>query len=60
MDAMIAAVLVQDWRLTAKVGRPTLIGAAILIVPQVLFMAIVPSEGFAAFCAYMGSLIYYR
>jgi hypothetical protein len=47
MDAMIAAVLLHDWRAT----RPTLLGAAILIVPQVLFMAIVPSESFTAFCA---------
>jgi hypothetical protein len=60
MDAMIAALFVHDWWTTAKVGRPTVTGAAILIVPQVLFMAIVPSKGFAAFCAYMGSLIYYR
>ena len=60
MDAMNAAVFVHDWRGSGKVGRPTLIGAAILIVPQLLFMAIVPSQAFAGFCAYMGALIYYR
>ena len=60
MDLMLAAILWHERRSTGSISRATWIGAAIIVVPQTLFQLVVPSQAFADFNDYMGTLVYYR
>jgi hypothetical protein len=59
MDAMLAAVLWHERRVTGAVSRASWIGAAIVVVPE-LFLPIAATPAFADFVGTMGSLVYYR
>lgn len=60
MDAFLAAVLWHEWRKTGRISRATLIGAAIVLVPQPLLPVISSTQGWADFVHSLGSLAYYR
>lgn len=60
MDVLIAAIMIYDWRTTGKITRTTIMGAAAIIVPQLLFTPIIASDGFAALTTSLANLSYYR
>ncbi len=60
MDAMLAAILLQERRATGRISRATWTGAAIVVVPQALFPLIVPAAWFLDILNGLGSLVYYR
>ena len=60
MDALLAAVLWHEWRLTGRISRMTGIGAAIVFVPQLLIRVIAWQPWWADVVHFMGSLVYYR
>ena len=60
MDIILAAILYHEQRVTGRIGRATAAGAAIIVVPQVLFPFIVPTEWFLSALNWLGSLVYYR
>lgn len=60
MDAMIAAIFIHDWRKDGTIGRPTMIGAAIVVGSQLLFPLVVRWQGFEDFTGLVGSIAYYR
>ena len=59
MDVILAAILLHERR-SGAISRATWIGAAIIVVPQLLMPVVAPSEAFHQFCHFMGSLAYYR
>jgi hypothetical protein len=60
MDGMLAAILFHERRVTGRISGATWIAVAIIVVPQLLLPLVAPSQGFRAFCPYLGSLVYYR
>jgi hypothetical protein len=60
MDAILAAILYHERRLTGRISTATWIGAAIILVPQPLLPVVSTSPTFIAFLEYLGSLVYYR
>jgi hypothetical protein len=60
MDAMLAAILFNERRVTGGISRATWMAAAIIVAPQVLMPVIVPWQHFREFCQFLGSLVYYR
>ena len=60
MDAMVAAILYHERRATGRISSATWAGAAIVVVPQVLFPLVVPWQEYRAFIHFLGSLVYYR
>ena len=60
MDAMLAAILWHERRVTGAVSRASWIAAAIIVLPQVLFPLIAPTQAFANLVTFFGSLVYYR
>jgi hypothetical protein len=60
MDAMLAAILHQERRTTGRISGATWAGAAIIVVPQVLFPVMVSWQEFREFIHVLGSLVYYR
>ena len=60
MDAILAAILYQERRVTGAVSRATWIGAAIIVVPQLVLPILVPTQEYRNFIDSLGSLVYYR
>jgi hypothetical protein len=60
MDAIVAAILIHDWRTTGKAHRATLVGAAVVLLQQVLHVPVVSSDAFASLCKVLTDLVYYR
>ena len=60
MDAILAAILFNERRTTGAISRPTWVAAAVIVVPQLVFPLLVPTEAFRAFVLWMGTLVYYR
>jgi hypothetical protein len=60
LDAIAAAILVQEWRSTGRVGRYSLIGAGWLLMQQLLHVPVAHSAWFAEFCQFVASLVRYR
>lgn len=60
MDAILAAILINERRATGAISPATWIAAAVIVVPQLVFPLLVPTEAFRAFVISMGTLVYYR
>jgi hypothetical protein len=60
MDAMVAAIVIQDWRENGKPGRASITGAVLIIGTHLLHVPISNSGAFAEFCMFLGSLSGYR
>lgn len=60
MDAMLGAILWHERRATGAISRATWIAAAIIVVPQFFLPVVAPTEWFAEFVTWTGSLVYYR
>jgi hypothetical protein len=60
MDAILAAILWHERRATGRISRATWIAAAIIVVPQFFLPVVAPTDWFANFVAWIGSLVYYR
>jgi hypothetical protein len=60
LDAMALAILVYDWRTLRRFSGATLIGAAFVVLPQLLYPLVVNSAAFASLCSALGSMAYYR
>lgn len=60
MDALVAAILINDWRTLGKVMPVSVFGAAVIILPQVSSSIIIDSSAFAAFNDFFEGLVYYR
>jgi hypothetical protein len=60
VDAMLAAILLQEWRTTAKISATTITAAAIILLPELLHAPITGSGAFAGFCAALADLAVYR
>jgi hypothetical protein len=60
MDALVAAILIHDWRTNRKLGNASLIGTAAVLALQLLHAPIVHSAAFANVCRVLTDLVYYR
>jgi hypothetical protein len=60
MDALVAAVLIHDWRTTGKAHRASLVGAGFVLLQQVLHVPVAGSDAFTGFCRMLTDLVYYR
>lgn len=60
MDAMTAAILWHEKRATGRISVTAWIATAVVVVPQLFFPMVAPSQWFADLVAYLGSLVYYR
>jgi hypothetical protein len=60
MDALAIAVLVHDWRTLGKASAASVMGAAFVFGPQLLYPLIADSAAFASFSGVLGALAYYR
>ncbi len=60
MDAMIAAILWHERKTMNSISRMSWIGAAIVIVPQILLPIVADWEPFMQFCQWCKTLVYYR
>jgi hypothetical protein len=60
MDAMVAAILRHEKRVTGRISPAAWIATAIIVVPQIFLPVVTPSQTFADLIAYIGSLVYYR
>jgi hypothetical protein len=60
LDAMALAIIVQEWRSTARIGRYTLIGTAWILVQQALHYPVTHSQWFADFVYAASGMMHYR
>ena len=60
LDAMALAILIYDWRTLGRISGATWIGAACVVLPQLLYPLVVDSAAFASLCSTLGSMAYYR
>jgi len=60
LDAIAAAILIQEWRSAGRIGRYSLIGAGWLLLQQALHMPVAHSDWFVEFCHFVASLVRYR
>jgi hypothetical protein len=60
MDALVAAILFQDWRTRGKLSSASITGAVLIVGTHLLHVPITGSETFAEFCMFLGSLSGYR
>jgi hypothetical protein len=60
MDILALAVLIHVWRTRRKISGAVAIGAAFVLVPQLLCVPIVNSAAFASLTRVMTDLAYYR
>lgn len=60
LDAMIVAILIYDWRTIGKLSTVSLIGTAIILIPELLHTPIAGSESFAGLCNILAGLAHYR
>ena len=60
LDALAIAILVYDWRTMKKISSASLIGAAFVFVPQLLYPFVVDTVAFARLTDFVGGLAYYR
>lgn len=60
MDALVAAIVFQDWRENGKLSRASITGSVIILGTHLLHTPIAYSEPFARFCMFLGSLSGYR
>jgi hypothetical protein len=60
LDALALAIIIYDWRTLGRISGATLIGAAFVVLPQLLYPLVVESAAFASLCSALGSMAYYR
>ncbi len=60
LDALALAMLVHDWRTAGRIGAASVIGAAFVFGPQLLYPVIAHSAAFASFTGMLGGLGHYR
>ena len=60
LDAMAAAIIIQEWRSTSRVGTITLVGAGWILVQQLLHYPVTHSAWFAEFLYWLTGLVHYR
>lgn len=60
LDALCAAILIRDWRATGRISTASLIGAAFLLLQQLLHLPIAGSDAFAGFTHALTDLARYR
>jgi uncharacterized membrane protein len=60
MDAMIAAILWHERRVTGGVSRAAWIGMAIIVVPQFIMPLVISAQWFTDLMLWFGALVYYR
>jgi len=60
MDALLAAVLWHEWRKSGTLSRASVIGAAIVVVPQLLLYPVSSTQGWREFIFWLGSLAHYE
>ena len=60
LDALVLAMLVNDWRTNGRIGAASMIGAAFVLTPQLLYPLLVDSAAFAGFAYALGELSGYR
>lgn len=60
MNVFLAAILLHERRTAGSISRATLIGAAIVVVPQLLLYPIASTRAWEQFVFFLGSLVYYR
>ena len=60
MDALIFAIAIYDWRTLGKITSISIIGALVIILPEVLYIPITRSETFFSLLTFLGDLAYYR
>ena len=60
MDALVAAILIHDWRTDRKLGSTAMLGTAIVLALQLLHAPIAHSAAFADVCRVLTNLVYYR
>lgn len=60
LDALIAAILIYDWRTMGKISGASLTGAVFIIIPELLHAPIAGSRAFAELCNVLASLAHYR
>ena len=60
LDALAIAMLANDWRTNGRIGAASWTGAAFVLVPQLLYPALVDSAAFASFAFAIGELSGYR
>jgi hypothetical protein len=60
LDAMAIAILIQEWRSTARIGTYTMIGTGWILVQQTLHYPVTHSAWFADFVFALTGLVHYR
>jgi hypothetical protein len=60
MNLLIAAIAIYDWRTMRKISKTTLLGAAAIIIPEILFTPAIGSESFDSLCTFINNLAQYR
>lgn len=60
LDALALAMLVHDWRVDRKIHSASVVGAAFVFGPQLLYPVIVGTAPFASLVAWIGGLAHYR
>ena len=60
LDVLAAAILIYDWRTMGRISKASLIGAAFLLLQQLLHWPIAGSAAFASFTHALTDLAHYR
>lgn len=60
LDALIAAILIYDWRTMGKISNASLTGAVFIIIPELLHAPLAGSRAFADLCVTLTNLAHYR
>lgn len=60
LDAMIAAILIHDWRTMSKISSASLTGTVFVIIPELLHAPIAGSDAFAGLCNILSGMAHYR
>jgi hypothetical protein len=60
LDALAAAILIHDWRTMGRISKASLIGAAFLLLQQLLHWPIASSDAFTRFTHALTDLARYR
>jgi len=60
MDALVATILIHDWRTNRKLGGVSMLGTSVVLALQLLHAPIAHSAAFADVCGVLTNLVYYR
>lgn len=60
MDALVAAILIYDWRSLGKISRISMLGAVVVVIPHLLHSLLASSGLYTGLYDFLEGLYYYR